>query len=134
MIVAVDTNVILDVATDDPVYSDQSERLLVRAMDSGSLVICDVVYAELAPQYESREHLDQVLVGLGIRVIEGGLDVAWLAGRKWHAYRMAGGTRQHILADFLIGAHALKHAECLLTRDRGFYKTYFPELRLMGEG
>ena len=134
MIIAVDTNVILDVAADDPVHAPESERLLAEALDSGSLVICDVVYAELAPQYETREGLDRALAGLGVRVIESGLDVAWLAGRKWYAYRMAGGSRQRLLADFLIGAHALIHAECLLTRDRGFYKTYFPELKLMVDG
>ena len=131
MIVSVDTNVILDVVADDPIHAGQSERLLAEALDCGSLVICDVVYAELAPQYESRECLDQALAGLGIRVIESSLDVAWLAGRKWYAYRMAGGSRQRLLADFLIGAHASLHAECLLTRDRGFYKTYFPEMKLM---
>jgi hypothetical protein len=94
--------------------------------------MCGLVYAELAPQFDTREALDSALNELGIRVVEDGVDVAWLAGCKWADYRSAGGTRDRLLADFVIGAHALLHAECLLTRDRGFYKTYFPELRLMG--
>ncbi|MCL5103249.1 MAG: PIN domain-containing protein [Armatimonadetes bacterium] len=131
MITAVDTNVILDIAADDPAYVSDSERLLVQALDSGSLVISEVVYAELAPQYELRESLDAALGELGISVAGSDADIAWLAGRRWAEYRAAGGTRQRLLADFLIGAHAVLRAECLLTRDRGFYKTYFPELRLM---
>ena len=132
MITAVDTNVILDVAADDPVHADSSDRLLSQALDAGSLVVSEVVYAELAPQYESRESLDLALGNLGIKVVESGSEIAWLAGRRWADYRAAGGTRQRLLADFLIGAHALLRAECLLTRDRGFYKTYFPELKLIG--
>ena len=131
MIAAVDTNVILDVAGDDPGFADSSERLLTQAYDSGSLVMCSLVYAELAPQFETRELLDSALNVLGIRLIEDGADVAWLAGCKWAEYKANGGTRDRLLADFFIGAHALLHAECLLTRDRGFYKTYFSELKLM---
>ena len=130
MITAVDTNVILDIAVDDPVHASSSERLLVRALESGALVISEVAYAELAPQYDSREALDIALGGLEIRIAESGGDIAWLAGRKWKEYRDAGGTRQRLLADFLIGAHAMLRADCLLTRDRGFFATYFPELRI----
>lgn len=130
MITAVDTNVILDVAADDPIHAHGSERQLIRALDLGSLVVSEVVYAELAPQYDSREALDMALGMLEIRIAESGSDIAWLAGRKWKDYRDAGGTRQRLLADFLIGAHAMLRADCLLTRDRGFFATYFSELRI----
>ncbi len=134
MITAVDTNVILDVVSDDPVHADRSERLLGDALDAGSLVISEVVYAELVPHFDVRETLDEALGELHIRVVEGGVDGAWLAGRKWAEYRSSGGTRQRLLADFLIGAHAVLRADALLTRDRGFYGTYFPELKIAGEG
>lgn len=134
MITAVDTNIILDVVGDDPAFADSSEHLLTQAYDTGSLVMCSLVYAELAPQFETRDSLDSALNVLGIRLIEDGADVAWLAGCKWAEYKSNGGTRDRLLADSFIGAHALLHAECLLTRDRGFYKTYFPELKLMSAG
>ncbi|MEI6513721.1 MAG: type II toxin-antitoxin system VapC family toxin [bacterium] len=132
MIIAVDTNFILDVVTDDPTFADQSQTLLGQAFDSGALVICEIVYAELAPQFDTMPDLDSVLDTLNIRIVEGGKEVAYLAGRKWVEYKQAGGTRQRLLPDFLVGSHALQKAECLLTRDRGFYKTYFPELKLFG--
>jgi len=132
MIACVDTNVILDVAADDPRFAEGSQELLVSARDSGSLAICEVVYAELVPQFESREQLDSLLTTLGVRLVEGGADVACLAGQRWGAYRAAGGNRERLLPDFLIGAHALLRADCLLTRDRGFYRSCFPELNLMG--
>lgn len=132
MIVAVDTNVILDVLTDDPDFAETSERLLAQAYDSGSLIVCELVYAELAPQFESIKSLDSTLHAIGARLTEAGSDVAWLAGQKMAEYRAAGGNRQRVLADFFIGAHATLKAQCLLTRDRGFYGTYFPELVIMG--
>ena len=132
MISCIDTNIILDVASDDPQFADTSEQLLISASDCGTLAICEVVYAELVPQFESKEQLDSLVDTLGVRLIDGGVDVAYLAGQRWSAYRTAGGNRERLLPDFLIGAHALLRGECLLTRDRGFYKSYFPELKLMG--
>jgi len=134
MICAVDTNVILDVLADDPEFGARSERLLAVALDNGSLAICELVYAELAPQFDTREALDSALAAMGARVVEGGVEVAWDAGRRMAEYSTAGGTRQRLLADFYIGAHAVLRAEALLTRDRGFYATYFPELKLIGGG
>lgn len=131
MIACVDSNIILDVVTNDPVFADQSEELLGSVYDKGSLLICDLVYAEIVPRFSTRDKLDSGLAALGIRIAEGGADVAYVAGRKWAEYRAAGGKRERLLPDFLIGAHALLRADCLLTRDRGFYSSYFPELKLM---
>lgn len=131
MIVAVDTNVILDVVTGDRTFGPESKRLMGQAFDSGQLVICELVYAELVPQFEDQTALDAVLGEMGLQIAPAGLEVAWLAGRKILDYRTAGGGRERILADFFIGAHAVLRADALLTRDRGFYKSYFPELRLL---
>jgi predicted nucleic acid-binding protein len=60
-------------------------------------------------------------------------DIAFLAGEKWSFYRKSGGTRKRIISDFLIGAHALIKAERFLTRDRGFYQSYFPELQILSD-
>lgn len=125
-----DTNIILDVITDDPAFGASSERLLDRMDRTGSLVISEIVYAELVPQYASKDELDAALDFMRIRLVDSGADVAHLAGAKWARYRASGGSRSRVLPDFMIGAHASIHGDCLLTRDRGFYATYFPELRL----
>ena len=128
MITAIDTNVMIDLLTDDSVHGESSRQLLIDAYDEGGLVICEVVYAELAPQFDSQAALDAVLKQLGIRRIQGGFDVAYRAGAE---YRRSGGTRTRMIADFLIGAHASMHADRLLTRDRGFYRSSFADLDLL---
>lgn len=133
MISAVDTSVIIDVVAADPVHGPSSRELLRRSLNEGALIICEVVYAEIAPQFASREQLEQVLDKLGIRLSNSGDTVAYLAGQKWGEYRRAGGTRTRLVADFLIGAHAVVHAQRLLTRDRGFYRQYFADLDLLQE-
>lgn len=128
MITAVDTNVVLDVVLRDDVYGPQSRERLRTASQQGSIVVCDIVYAELAPAMEDRTALDNVLRDIGAEVSPIDVAIAWDAGTRWGRYRRAGGPRQRILADFLIGAHAAVTADALLTRDQGFFSTYFPEL------
>ena len=131
MITAVDTNVLLDILADDPVHATQSEMLLTRAYQLGSLIICPVVYAELAPAARDRRQLDEWLQRGGIRTVDLTAEHGYAAGSAHAAYRKAGGQRDRLLADFLIGAHALLEANRLLTRDRGFYRTYFSGLEIL---
>ncbi len=105
-----------------PEHGESSAEALERAFQEGSLVTNGLVYAELAPKFETQKALDDVLEGLSLRILGVGRDVAFSAGRAWQAYRKAGGKRDRILPDFLIGAHAGSVAERLLTRDRGFYR------------
>ncbi len=130
MITAVDTNVLLDVFLPDTNFSQSSAELLRRAYDEGALIICDVVYAELVPQFADRKRLDQTLSTINISCSSLDPDAAFLAGQRWAKYRKAGGKRTRIITDFLIGSHALAKADRFLSRDRGFYKSYFPELRI----
>ena len=131
MITAVDTSVLLDVLADDPAHAAQLETLLERAWQQGSLIICPVVYAELAPNAHDRRQLDGWLQRAGIRVVALTAEHGYPAGLAHAAYRKAGGKRERVLADFLIGAHALHEANRLLTRDLGFYRKYFSGLEVL---
>ncbi|MFO7962813.1 MAG: type II toxin-antitoxin system VapC family toxin [Desulfobacterales bacterium] len=130
MITFVDTNILLDVFLPDPKWGNPSREMLEQAYDEGSLIINPIVYAELAPQFLEKKLLDTTLETLGIRLVPIDFDTAFLAGMNWKKYRDAGGKRSRILSDFLIGSHAKKHADRLLTRDRGFYREYFNDLIL----
>ena len=130
MITAVDTNILLDVFLPDKKFASGSSELLKLAYDEGALVICDIVYAELVPQFEKRSMLDSTLSTISVSLSSIDKDVAFLAGERWKVYRKSGGKRKRTITDFLIGAHAMIKAERFLTRDRGFYKSYFPDLRI----
>ena len=131
MITFVDTNILLDVFLPDPTYGESSKALLEQAYNEGSLIINEIVYAELAPQFIKKELLNSTLETLGVRLVPIDFDTAFLAGTSWKKYRDAGGKRSRILSDFLIGAHCRTCAERLLTRDRGFYKSYFKEMVIL---
>ncbi len=128
MITAVDTSVLVDAFTPDERFGPQARDWLVAAYDAGAILVCDVVYAELAPRFPERAALDAALRAVNATLSPIDSAMAWEAGRRWSRYRLAGGPRERILADFLIGAHALAAADRFLTRDRGFYRSYFPEL------
>lgn len=130
MITAVDTNILLDVFLPDKKFASDSSKLLKSAYDEGALIICDIVYAELVPQFEERSILDNTLATINVSLSSLDIDVAFLAGERWKVYRKSGGKRRRIITDFLIGAHAMIKAERFLTRDRGFYKSCFSDLQL----
>ena len=128
MITAVDTSVLLDLFLPDEHHGPRSREWLRDAYDEGAIVICDVVYAELVPAFDDRAALDGALREINAACSPIDTGIAYESGRRWMKYRRAGGPRERIISDFLIGAHALAVADKFLTRDRGFYKTYFPEL------
>ena len=129
MTTAVDTNILLDVIRENPRYAEQSAEWLALARSRGLVVICPIVYGELVPTVNSKSELDDTLDDLDVELSPIDDAIAYEAGLRWQQYRQAGGTRARLLPDFLIGAHALVSADTFLTRDEGFYRSYFPELQ-----
>lgn len=131
MITAVDTNILLDILVPNEQYYEISGEALEKAAGEGSIVISDIVYAELCIHFENQRDCDAFLESNEIRVQALTREAHFLASRAWRTYRQQGGKRTRILADFLIGAHAQKQATRLLSRDRGFYRKLFPSLDLV---
>ena len=128
MTTASDTNVLLDVIRKNPLHADQSAEWLAIARSRGAVIICPIVYGELVPSFNSKAELDAALANLEVRLSPIDDAIAYEAGLRWQRYRQAGGTRARLLPDFLIGAHALVSVDTFITRDQGFYRSYFPEL------
>lgn len=128
MITAVDTNVLLYIFLPDDQHGPRSLNWLRTAYDKGSLIICDIVFAELVPVFDDRTMLDSALSEINASTSPINTSIAYEAGLRWMRYRRAGGPRERIISDFLIESHAITVADTFLTRDRGFYQTYFPEL------
>jgi len=107
-------------------------QAVVEAGSAGRLLISEVVYAELAAAFRGdRERLDAFLREIGIDLVSLDREALAVAGRIWRTYRDQGGSRQRIIPDFLIGAHARKTADRLITRDRGFFRRWFEGLEVV---
>ena len=130
----VDTNVLLDLVTDDPRWAGWSVRELERAALRGRLVINDVIYAELSVRFAGIEALDAMVAVVGVSLEALPRPALFLAGKAFLAYRRRGGGRRGVLPDFFIGAHAAVAGLTLLTRDAGRYRGYFPTVEVMAPG
>ncbi|WP_136706055.1 type II toxin-antitoxin system VapC family toxin [Agromyces sp. H66] len=129
--VLVDSNVLLDVFTDDPAWGSWSGEQLARALDAGPVVIDPIVYAEVSVGFAEIEVLDDLLpANLFVREPLP-FSAGFVAGKAFLAYRRNGGQRPTPLPDFYIGGHALVAGHALLTRDHRRYETYFPKLSLI---
>jgi len=127
----VDTNVLLDLVTNDPDWSEWSLARLEEAALAGPILINDIVYAETSIRYDRIEDLDAMLSQALIEIAATPRSALFLAGKAFRRYRAAGGTRTGVLPDFFIGAHAAVEGWPLLTRDAGRYRRYFPKVRLI---
>lgn len=127
----VDTNVLLDLVTNDPLWADWSVAQLEAASLVGPLLINDVIYAELAVRYERIEDLNAFVEAAGLEFIAMPRAAMFLAGKAFVRYRRAGGSRTGVLPDFFIGAQAAVEKLSLLTRDVGRYRTYFPTVEFI---
>jgi len=130
-LVLIDTNVLLDVVTNDMQWADWSQRQLEAAALKDQLAINAVVYAELSIGFRRIEEVETVLAKTQIAVVEIPREALFLAGKAFQRYKARGGTRTGVLPDFFIGAHAAVLGIPLLTRDARRYSDYFPKLELL---
>ncbi len=128
MTVLVDSNVLIDVLGDDPVWGDWSARALERVAAVESLVVNPIIYAEVSTGYARIEDVERALNLADFRREQLPWEAGFLAGKAFLAYRRRGGSARSPLPDFYVGAHAAVCGHRLLTRDARRYRTYFPRL------
>jgi predicted nucleic acid-binding protein len=127
----VDSNVVLDVLCDDPHWARWSrEQMRARSLVH-PLAINGIVYAEVSIAFNAMDRLDRAIEALGLRVLEIPRPALFLAGKAFLQYRRQGGTKQSILADFMVGAHAAVAGVPVLTRDGQRYRSYFPTVEVI---
>lgn len=127
----VDSNVLLDILTDDPTWQDWSGNALAHAAEAGPVCINPIVYSEVSVRFTTVEALEDALPAQDYRREPLPWAAAFLAGKVFVDYRRNQGTKLSTLPDFFIGAHAAVADLELLTRDVGRYRTYFPTVTLI---
>ncbi len=155
MILAVDTNILLDILIPNTAYLQSSLSCLLSVDRDDEIIICETVYAELGSQFLSSNDLNSFLRDTAIRLVSSNEKSLFEASNAWkkysdrkkdviicpacsksqkptcHSCKEIIPYRQHIVTDFLIGAHAKMQANRFITRDRGFYRTYFQGLNIV---
>ncbi len=130
-IVLVDSNILLDVATDDPTWGEWSATKLMETAEQAQLAVNPLIYAEVSIGFERIEDLELALPRDLYRRVPVPYEAAFLAGKCFVRYRRRGGAKRAPLPDFVIGAHAAVAGFRLLTRDSRRYREYFPRLELI---
>ncbi len=126
-----DTSVLLDLATRDRAWFEWSNTQFTKASLSGPILINPIIFAELAPAFDSVTELDSWLDPEFFERLPLPYDAGWVAAQAFIEYRRRGGTRNRVLPDFYIGAHAQVAGVPLVTRDTGHFGTYFPDVPLI---
>jgi predicted nucleic acid-binding protein len=129
--VIVDSNVILDIFTEDRRWLSWSSNALERIANESRIVINPVIYGEVSIRFERIEELDEALPSAIFEREDVPYEAAFLAGKVYLAYRRQAGTKSSLLPDFYVGAHAAIRSYRVLTRDVARYRTYFPKLVLI---
>jgi hypothetical protein len=129
--ILVDSNIILDIFTEDPIWFEWSSHQLAHYVEQTTLFINPIIYAEISMRFSHIEALEQALPHEYVARAPLPLEAAFLAGKVFMSYKKNGGNKQSTLPDFFIGAHALVDDMRLLTRDVARYQTYFPKLSLI---
>jgi predicted nucleic acid-binding protein len=130
-LVLVDSNVLLDLMTEDPSWFVWSSHAVEEAAETSSLVINPVIYAEASVRFSRIEDLNAALPTTLFEREPIPYEAAFLAGKAYSRYRRLGGTRRSPLPDFFIGAHAAVAGYRLLTRDAARYRNYYPTVPLI---
>ena len=132
--VLIDSCVLLDLFTDDPVWGDWSENILDRYSQTNSLFINSIIYTETSIGFTKIEEVEKAIYDLGIKVLEIPREALFLTGKVFLNYRKNKGTKKSPLPDFFIGAHASVSRFDLITRDSARYKTCYPSVNLIKPG
>ena len=129
--IAVDSSVLLDIISDDPLFAEGSSAALAAAGETDEIIVCDSVMAEICAFTEPMESALEAIGEFGIRYVSVNEQAAIRAGLMYRRFRERDGGRERLIADFLIGAHALMQAGTLITRDAGFHRDYFKGLKVI---
>jgi predicted nucleic acid-binding protein len=129
--VLVDSNILLDVATNNPNWGDWSGRALAESAEHATLIVNPIIYAEVSASYSTIDALDAALPESLYRREPLPWDAGFLAGKCFLAYRRRGGQRRSPIPDFYVGAHAAIGRLALLTRDAARYRSYFPTVEIL---
>jgi predicted nucleic acid-binding protein len=127
----VDSNVLMDILTEDPRWYKWSSQALAAARNAGILVINPIIYAEVSVRFSGIEELDEAIPAPEFLREALPYPAGFVAGKAYLKYRARGGAKHSPIADFYIGAHAAVCGYQLLTRDAARYRTYFPRLALV---